>query len=286
MALIDFILNIVALLLWLNWRSLRFDPLSRRVPATLVGTLRPAEPERLQGWQWLAGLGLLLVLRALVYWGIGGPVHWTPKLDLGVVTTALYADRPNLHFLYFVYSGLSLLRVALIFYFWLVVLAAVNQRIAEPDPLLKLIRLHLGRSARWPWWVQMLLPMMLAALLWMAVQPMLVHFGLANRAHSTAHLLEQGALVGLGLIFTLKFLLPVVLFLYFVSSYVYLGANPSWDFITSTARNLLQPFKWMRVGKVDFAPVVGMILVILVLHVLPMGVLSQLARHHLSLWPR
>lgn len=286
MGLIDFILNIVALLLWLNWRSLRFDPLSRRVPATLVGTLRPAEPQRLQGWQWLAGLGVLLVLRALVYWGIGGPVHWTPKLDLGVVVPALYADRPGLHFLYFLYSLLSFVRVAIIFYFWLVVLGAINSRTAEPDPLLKLIRLHLGRTVRWPWPWQMLLPMLLSALLWVALQPLLVHFDLASRARSTAHLLEQGALVGLGLIFTLKFLLPALLLLYFISSYVYLGANPFWDFISSSSRNLLTPLRKLRVGKLDLAPVTGIVLILLVLHVIPMVVLRQLDHHHLTLWPR
>jgi hypothetical protein len=35
MALIDLILNLAGLLLWLNWRSVRFDPLGKRTPATL-----------------------------------------------------------------------------------------------------------------------------------------------------------------------------------------------------------------------------------------------------------
>ncbi len=46
MALIDFILNLAGLLLWLNWRSVRLDPLGKRTPATLIGTLRRAEPQR------------------------------------------------------------------------------------------------------------------------------------------------------------------------------------------------------------------------------------------------
>ena len=44
MGIIDFILNLAGLLLWLNWRALRFDPLGKRTPATLIGTLRRAEP--------------------------------------------------------------------------------------------------------------------------------------------------------------------------------------------------------------------------------------------------
>ena len=71
MALIDFILNLAGLLLWLNWRSVRFDPLGRRTPATLIGTLRRAEPRRLRRWHLLAALGGLLLLRAVIYWQIG-----------------------------------------------------------------------------------------------------------------------------------------------------------------------------------------------------------------------
>ena len=42
MGIVDFILNLVALLLWFNWRTARFDPLAGSTPATLAGTLRRA----------------------------------------------------------------------------------------------------------------------------------------------------------------------------------------------------------------------------------------------------
>ena len=278
MGLIDFILNIVALLLWLNWRSICFDPLAKRVPTTLVGTLRPAEPRRLKGWRWVLGLALLLVIRALLYRAIGEPVHWTPKLDLGVVVPALRGDRLELDLLY---SVLSFLRLGVIFYFWLLVLAAINHRTLEPDPLLKLVRLHLGRIARWYWAWGIALLVLLAAVLWVGVQPVLVHLDMASRPLSTAHLAEQGLLVGLGLFLTLKFLLPALLLLYFISSYVYLGTNPFWDFIAASARNILGPLQMLRVGKLDLAPLAGIALVVLLLHLLPNYVFA-----HLSLWPR
>ncbi len=44
MGLIDFILNLAGLLLWLNWRAAKADPLGKSKPATLIGTLRRAEP--------------------------------------------------------------------------------------------------------------------------------------------------------------------------------------------------------------------------------------------------
>jgi hypothetical protein len=64
MPLIDFILNLAGLLLWLNWRSSRFDPLAHTSAATLAGTLKRAEPRRFQGWPFLGGLVGLLLLRA------------------------------------------------------------------------------------------------------------------------------------------------------------------------------------------------------------------------------
>ncbi len=86
MGVIDFILNLAGLLLWLNWRSLRFDPLGQRTPVTLIGTLRRAEPRRLRRWHLPAALGGLLLLRAVFYWQIGSGVGWAAgKLNLGVI---------------------------------------------------------------------------------------------------------------------------------------------------------------------------------------------------------
>src|SRR5690349_20939491 len=81
---VDVILNLAGVLLWLNWRSNRFDPLVKRTPATLMGTLRPAAPKKLRRWHVLAFIALLLVLRALVYWWIGSKTDWSGKLNLGV----------------------------------------------------------------------------------------------------------------------------------------------------------------------------------------------------------
>ena len=65
MGIVDFILNLAGLLLWLNWRSIRFDPLAKRTPATLTGTLRPADPHKTRRWHLLAIIAGLLVLRAM-----------------------------------------------------------------------------------------------------------------------------------------------------------------------------------------------------------------------------
>src|SRR5436305_2141411 len=85
MAVIDFILNIASLLLWLNWRSLKFDPLATTSAASLAGTLKRAAPRRVKRWHFAAALAAVLFFRAWLYWQIGSAVNWTPSLPLGAI---------------------------------------------------------------------------------------------------------------------------------------------------------------------------------------------------------
>src|SRR5579859_2278709 len=135
MTLIDFILNLAALMLWLNWRARRFDPLVRTRPVTLIGTLKRTETRYWLGWQMGAVLILLLAGRALFYWIIGAPVDWTPKVDLGLISLAFRSDLLRLDL---IYSVISFVRLLIVFYFWLLVLATINRDVTEPDPLQKL----------------------------------------------------------------------------------------------------------------------------------------------------
>jgi uncharacterized protein YggT (Ycf19 family) len=290
MSLINFILDIAGLLLWLSWRSIWFDPLRRATPATLVGTVRRAEPPRLKRWHFLAGLFALLFIRTIFYVQIGPAVNWTPKLDLVVVTLAFPLVLRGHVFLLsaLLFSVLSFFSVWIIVHFWLIALAIINGPASKPDPFQKLILLHLGRIARWPLVAQALLPGLLTAVVWIGFHPLLARAGVVDPTPSMAHLLGQGALVGTVLYLSLKSLLPAFLFLHLVASYVYLGSSPLWDFINHTARRLLVPLNRLplRWGKVDFAPLVGIVLILLLLHAGPMLVLNELSRRNLTLWPQ
>jgi len=289
MGLIDFILNLAGVLFWLSWRSIRFDPLVKTRPATLIGTLRRAEPSRMKGWQLLAGLGGLLVLRAVLYRQIGPDADWTPKLDLFFVVLAFPSRLPPGHFLpALVFSLLSFARILIISYFWLLALVVINRRNAEPDPLQKMLRLHLGPVARWPLLLQVLLPLVCLTALWIALHPLLAHLDITGRVRSNAHLAEQGLLIGVSLYFTLQYLLPVFLLLHLFANYIYFGRNPLWDFIGATARNLLAPLRWLplRIARLDFAPLGGVVLILFLLHWLPNLVLGHMAENNLTLWPQ
>jgi uncharacterized protein YggT (Ycf19 family) len=285
MGLIDFILNLAGVLLWLGWRSIRLDPMAKTTPATLIGTLRRAEPSRLKGWQMLVALAALLVLRGVLYQQIGPAAEWTPKLNLFLVVLAF---RGNLFLPALLFSVLSFLRVLIICYFWLLALAFINGRGAASDPILKLVRLQLGPVGRWPRLVQVCLPLVAVTGLWMALHPLLVQFEIAGRVRSITHLAGQGLLVGATLYLTLQYLLPVFLLLHLIGSYVYLGANPLWEFVNTTARNLLAPLERLplRVGRVDFTPVVGVVLLLLLLHWVPCLIVTRMAQMRVNLWPQ
>src|SRR5689334_5237257 len=164
---IDFILNVAGVLLWLNWRSVRLDPFNRGVPATLAGTVRRAEPMRLKRWHFLAALGILLFVRALLYKGIGPAVGWTPKIDLVLVNLAFPLLRGHSFFSVLTFSLLSFIQVLVVFYLWLLIIAIANRRETSPDPLQKLLTVQLGKVARWPLPVQLIVPVLVAAALWM-----------------------------------------------------------------------------------------------------------------------
>jgi len=262
MGLIDFILNLAGVLLWLNWRSVRFDPLVKTTPATLVGTLRRAEPHRLKRWHLLTALGALLLLRALLYWQIGSAVDWTPSLYLGGIDIAIPFRSDN-WWRMLLFSGLSFALTLAVCYLWLLLLSLVNRRAAETDPVQKLVRLHLGRVDRWPWPVKSLLPLLVSLSLWCLLSLFLARLGIIPPARSQTHRLEQALVIGLGSYLSWKYLIGGLLALHLVGSYVYLGNQPLWSFIALTGRNLLTPLRWvpLRLGKVDFAPVVGIALV-------------------------
>jgi uncharacterized protein YggT (Ycf19 family) len=106
------------------------------------------------------------------------------------------------------------------------------------------------------------------------------------------NLVEQGLVVSLGMLFSLKYLLPLLLLLYLVVSYVYLGSSPFWDFVNTTSGNLLRPLRRLplRFAKIDLSPLVGVVVILLLLHVLPNVILQKVLTQNPSrnppFWPQ
>ena len=261
MALIDFILNLAGLLLWLNWRSARFDPLGRRTPATLIGTLRRAEPRRLRRWHLLAALGGLLLLRAVLYWQIGAGVGWAAgKLNLGIIELSFRSDSFGRILLFSIFSfGLTLG----VFYLWLLLLSILAG--PEPLPFHRLVRMPLGGMDRWSRGVKFLLPLMVTATFWWLASWLLAWLQVIPPPVSPAHRIEESLVIGLGSYLAWKYLIGVLLVLHLLNSYIYFGKHPFWGYVNAEARTLLSPLRTvpLQAGKADFAPVVGIALVFL-----------------------
>jgi uncharacterized protein YggT (Ycf19 family) len=256
MVIVDFILNLAGLLLWLNWRSLRFDPLAKRTPATLMGTLRPAAPKKLRRWHLLVFLAALLFLRAVFYRWLAP--FWIGKLELGVIAPTFRSDWFSGILLFSFFSfGLTLG----IFYVGLLFLSLLS----GPEPIHSLVKIPLGRVDGWPRWAKILLPFFGTAVFWWLAGWLLVWLQILPPPVSVAQRLEQSLVIGLGSYLLWKFPAGAILALHLLNSYVYFGKNPFWKYINATAQTFLSPLKKipLRAGKVDFAPVAAIGLVFL-----------------------
>ncbi len=268
MAIVDFILNLAGLLLWLNWRSIRFDPLAKRRPATLMGTLRPAAPKKIRRWHLLVFLAGLLILRAIIYRWLAP--FWIYRLDLGAVTPTFRSDWLGGMV---AFSFLSFGLMMGVFYVGLMLLSLLS----GPEPVHSLVKIPLGRVDNWPRTVKILLPLLAATILWWLTSWLLVGLQILPSAVSVAQRLEQSLVIGLGSYLVWKFPLGLLLTLHLLNSYIYFGKNPFWKYVNATAQTLLVPLQKipLRAGKVDFAPVVGIAIVFLAAHFAEQGIKTR-----------
>jgi uncharacterized protein YggT (Ycf19 family) len=272
MGYVDFILNLAGVLLWIKWRSLPFDPFNKRIPATLVGTLRRAAPSHFRRWHLLAAIGVLLVLRALIYWWIGPAFTqvWVGKLDLGVTILPFRSDLFSRMLLFSIFSfGLTLG----IFYLWLVLLSLLAGPAANNGSIHRLVRMSLGGIDGWPSRAKIILPFAAATLLWWLASWLLSWLGIIPKPVSAAHRIEESLVIGLGSYLAWKLVAVALLVLHLLSTYIYFGKHPLWNYVNATAQVLLAPLRKipLRAGRVDFAPVVGIAIVFFAAGLMELG---------------
>lgn len=273
MGLLDFILNLIGLLLWFNWRAAWFDPLSKSTPATLAGTLRRAEKSHLKRWHLPLGLVGLLFLRAPLYGEFGGALNWTGKLDVLIISIP-FNSNANSYLPMLLYSFYSFVHALIVFLMWALFLAILKNNAPENDSLRQVLRLHLGRVEKWPFTVKLLVPVVCLTPLWYGATWPLTYWGILPTPATAGQRMEQALVVGAGSYLAWKILIVGVLGLQMVSSYVYFGKNPFWQHLDIVARLMLRPLRALplRFGKLDFAPVVGIALTLLIASVVEQGI--------------
>ncbi len=276
MALLDFILNLIGLLLWCNWRARRFDLVAHTRPATLTGTIRRAGNHPLRRWHLPLLLVGLLLLRAPLYETFGAALGWTGKIDVGPISVPFRTDTgTNLMLLYSVFSFGIVWGVFLI---WTLFFSTLKITATEPDSFRFLLHLQLGKIVNWPFLPKALLPLLAVSALWWLASWPLNHFHLLPPPASAGVRIEQALLVGLGSYLTLKYPLVIVLALYAIHTYVFFGRHIFWRYLDQIGRQLLQPLRrWpLQFRRIDFAPVVAIAAALLVAHVVENGIKTPL----------
>ena len=278
MAYVDFILNLAGLLLWIKWRSLPFDPIHTRTPATLVGTLRRAAPSRFHRWHLLVVIALLLVCRAGFYQLLGPALHWTGRLDLGVIILPFRTDWLGADALSFSFFSFAL--VLGIFYLWLLLLSILAGKTAVEQPVQRLVRMQLGGVDGWPRWAKIISPLAITALVWWLVSWLLARLEIIPKPVSAAQRVEESVVIGLGSYLAWKFIAAALLGLHLLNTYIYFGRHPFWNYVNATAQTLLAPLRKipLRAGKVDFAPVVGIVIIFFAAELAERGLIWLCAR--------
>ncbi|HEV2319716.1 MAG TPA: hypothetical protein VGV18_08200 [Verrucomicrobiae bacterium] len=253
---VDFILNIAGLLLWLNWRAGKIDPLGKRIPATLVGTLRQAEPSRARRWHVPALLCAFLFLRAILYWQIGSSLRWAGSLNLGVISPAFFTNGFGMALLF---SILSFLLALGILYSCLLLLSLLK----GPKPIQDFVRLQLGRIDGWPAGIKLALPFVITAMAWWILSWAFDRLGIIPGPISPAVRVREACVIAAQSYLIWEFPIALLLLLNLLNNYIYFGQHPLWNYADATATTLLRPLKrlkWLplRIGKLDLTPVVGL----------------------------
>jgi uncharacterized protein YggT (Ycf19 family) len=171
------------------------------------------------------------------------------------------------------YSCLGFGRVFILFHFALIFLGLVNRQVSDTDVVQRFVRVQLGGLAAWPVWFLGLLPLLGCALLWVVLSPLLVWTDLLAPVPTPGVRLFQGVLLGAAGYLAWKYLIVVLLAGYLFHTHVFVGHSTLWNFVAVSGRNLLAPLRRLplRVGRLDFAPIVAIALVLSASHYAVMG---------------
>ncbi len=251
MNLLHFLLNGLGLVLWWCWRPAGLE-VTRFPPAP-----PPAARGRGAAWIFLVALGLLLPLRGWLYAQVGRDLDWVASLDLGAVRLDFHSGRLGRMMAFSVAGWLVFFGG---YFAWLLLLAALDRTESPPPPWQRFVRGQLGPLARLPRGPALALPAAALGLAWAAAHPWLVEAGLVAPPRSTAHLVQQAVVVGLGACLVWEPLVVGLLILHLLDSQVYLGGHTTLAGLSRMAGRLLRPLRRLplQVGRLDLAPLVGL----------------------------
>jgi hypothetical protein len=259
--LVDFILNLVGMLLWLSWLAIGITAATRPRALTLVSTLKRAEPYPPRRWAPLFFLLVLLVGRGVLYWRMAPASGLSGAVDLGAVLLVFQGDSLGVMALY---SFVSFGKVLGCYYLWLLLVVIANGSMPDSDPVQRMVRMQLGWVNRLPVLLQWLLPLVGGGVLWLLLRWPFMRLGLYGPVSGVDSFWQESLLFGLGTYLAWQYLVAGLLLVHWINSYVYLGNSVVWHYLASTGRQILRPFRVVPLayGRADFTAVVGIALVL------------------------
>ncbi|HTR41522.1 MAG TPA: hypothetical protein VMH87_07890 [Pseudomonadales bacterium] len=206
-------------------------------------------------------------MRAVLYWLIGPALRWAGTLNLGVISLSFRSDKFSRILLF---SALSFILALGIFYSCILLLSLLK----GPKPVHDFVRMQLGRIDGWPRAVKLFLPLVVTAVGWWLISWLLAWLQIIPQP-SPIRRIEASLIIAVQSYLLWQFPIAAILVLYLLNSYIYFGKHPIWSYVDGTARTLLKPLKgipFLRIGKVDFAPVLGIALVFLIAQLAGWGI--------------
>ena len=255
MNFIDWLLNIAGIFLWIDWRSGRTG--RPQSALSITSALRPTGSRSSRGLGSLAALAAILLVRPFFYYSIGPAMNWTASLNFLAISIPWRSDLLGRMFLF---STISFALALGFYYSWLFLLAAVHhpsKTAADEEVMHRFVRGQLGWFDKIPWWLKFFVPSIAAAIGWMVLALIFVEIGVIPETQNQSALRGQAGAFALAAILAWRWLLVVIFLLHMLNIYVFLGTHPIWAYVSATARKLLAPLSFLRIGKVDFSPVIA-----------------------------
>jgi len=265
MGILDLTLSVIAVLLWANWQmGLSADQKKRVTDLGHVGRTISHKAEPVFSWKTLLPLVAILFLRPFIYWQIGMGIEWNAMLKFGAVSIPFRSDN-LLHMMVFSLAGFA--QILLIFYSWILFLGLVNygDNVNENNLLHKGIHIFTKPVIKWPVIFRILLPGMVTAPLWFLFCLILEKINIFP-VQTLKSVFCESLVMGLCAYLPWCHLLALLIFIYFLNSYIYLGGSPIWNYLHFFTRKILTPlyFLPLQISKIDFTPVAGMAIVFLI----------------------
>ena len=253
---VNLLLNFVG---WLLWAAALVFPryaVRSSQPLTLLSTLRSESPQSYGRFFLLGGLVLLLGLRAVAYWNFASAGETLPSVNFGLVSVSFQTEAIS-HMLW--YSVCSFAVFLFLYYVAIFGLSITCRQRTRVDSIENLVNQQLGAAAYWHPGFKVGAMLGLGACLWLLLGVGLIRIQALPLEWSFGALLVQAPFVAISLLLSFLYVIMLVIGLYFLNSYVYMGEQVIWKFVDETAKFYLSIVRSLPllVGRFDLSPLVG-----------------------------